>query len=124
MNRPLSNAAKSIVAYGLYLILGIGLPFLLLPDVLLPLVGMSAPTDVWVRVLGMSVLFFGVYYIQAGRYELTPFFRWTIVGRYAVPLFLVAFVLLGFAPPILIAFGLPDLVFTTWTVLALRAPNP
>ena len=67
----MSNAAKSIVAYGVYLIAAIGLPFLLIPDLLLPLVGMHTPTDVWIRVLGMSVLFFGVYYIQAGRHELT-----------------------------------------------------
>ena len=120
MKTPLSSAAKSMIAYGIYLIVGIALPFLLTPDQLLPLVGMHTPTDVWIRVLGMSVLFFGGYYIQAGRHELTPFFRWTLVGRYLVPVFFVAFVLLGFAPPVLIAFGIPDLIFTTWTLLALR----
>ncbi len=120
MTTPLSSAAKSMVVYGAYLILGIALPFLLIPDLLLPLVGMHTPTDVWIRVLGMSALFFGVYYIQAGRHELTPFFRWTIYGRYLVPVFFIAFVALGFAPPVLILFGLPDIVLTTWTVLALR----
>ena len=123
MKNPLSNAAKSIVAYGIYLVVCLALPFLLIPNLLLPLVGMPAPTDVWVRVLGMSVLFFGIYYIQAGRHELTPFFRWTIVGRYAVPLFFVAFVVLGFAPPVLIAFAIPDILFTTWTVLALNSTS-
>ena len=120
MTKPMSNAAKSIYAYGVYLIVALALPFLLIPDPLLALVGMPTPTDVWVRVLGMSVLFFGFYYIQAGRAELTPFFRWTIIGRYLVPVFFAAFVLLGFAPPILIAFGIPDILFTTWTALALR----
>ena len=123
MRTPMSNAAKSIVAYGAYLILFIALPFLFLPGLLLPLVGMSAPTDVWVRVLGMSVSFFGFYYIQAGRHELTEFFRWTIYGRYAVPLFFVTFVALGFAPPVLIAFSIPDILFTTWTVMALRSTS-
>ena len=123
MKNPMSNAAKSIVAYGIYLVVCLALPFLLIPNILLPLVGMPAPTDVWVRVLGMSVLFFGIYYIQAGRHELTPFFRWTIFGRYAVPLFFIAFVILGFAPPILIAFAIPDILFTTWTVLALRSTS-
>ena len=51
---------------------------------------MAPPTDVWIRVLGMSVLFFGFYYIQAGRHNLMEFFRWTIYGRYAVPLFFIA----------------------------------
>jgi len=119
----MSNAAKSIVTYGAYLILFLGLPFLLIPDLLLPIVGMHVPTDVWVRVLGMSVVLFGFYYIQAGRHEMTEFFRWTIYGRYSVPLFFIAFVALGYAPPILIAFSLPDVLFTTWTLLALRAPS-
>ncbi len=121
MNKPLSSAATSIVAYGIYLIVALALPFLLIPDPLLALVGMHTPTDVWVRVLGMSVLFFGFYYIQAGRADFTPFFRWTIYGRYLVPVFFTAFVLLKFAPPILIAFSLPDILFTTWTALALRS---
>ena len=90
MNMSMNSAARSIVAYGVYLILAIALPFLFLPTVLLPLVGMAPPTDVWIRVLGMSVLFFGFYYIQAGRHNLTEFFRWTIYGRYAVPLFFIA----------------------------------
>ncbi|MEP7357584.1 MAG: hypothetical protein ABI847_10125 [Anaerolineales bacterium] len=119
----MSNAAKSIVVYGVYLIVALALPFLLIPDPLLALVGMHTPTDVWVRVLGMSVLLFGIYYIQAGRHELTPFFRWTIYGRYAVPFFFTAFVLLGYAPPILIAFAIPDVLFTTWTLLALRSAD-
>ena len=121
MNTSMSSAARSIVAYGIYLILAIALPFLFLPTLLLPLVGMAPPTDVWIRVLGMSVLFFGFYYIQAGRHNLTEFFRWTIYGRYAVPLFFIAFVLLGLAPPVLIAFAIPDILFTTWTVRALRS---
>ena len=123
MKTSMSNAAKSIAAYGVYLIIGIALPFLFVPERVLPLVGMAAPTDVWIRVMAMSVLFFGVYYIQAGRHELTPFFRWTIYGRYAVPVFFVVFVALRLAPPVLIAFAIPDIVFTTWTVLALRSAD-
>ena len=123
MNTSMNSAARSIVAYGIYLILGIAIPFLFLPNILLPLVGMTPPSDVWIRVLGMSVLFFGFYYIQAGRHNLTEFFRWTIYGRYAVPLFFIAFVLLGLAPPVLIAFAIPDVLFTTWTLRALRSMN-
>ena len=120
----MSNAAKSIIAYGVYMIAAIGLPFLLIPDLLLPLVGLRTPTDVWIRELGMSVLLIGVYYIQAGRHALTPFFRWTLFGRSAVPVFFIAFVLLGYAPPVWIACAIPDILFTAWTALALRAEKP
>ena len=122
MNASMSNAAKSMVVYGGYVILFLGLPFLLIPDVLMSIVGMS-PTDVWARVLGMSVLFLGYYIIQAGRHELTDFFRWTVYARFTVPLFFGAFVALGFAPPILIAFSVPDILFASWTALALRSAN-
>lgn len=120
-NTTMSKPAVSLVVYGWYVILGLAFPFLFIPGLILPLAGMAAPTDVWVRVLGMTVLFLGFYYIQMGRHELTQFFRWTVYIRFAVPVFFVVFVLLGFAPPVLIAFTIPDILFTVWTALALRA---
>lgn len=124
MKNPMSNAAKSVLVYGGYVILFLGLPFLLIPDTVLPLAGMSAPTDVWVRVLAMSVLFLGYYYIQAARHELTDFFRWTVYARLGVPIFFVVFVLLRFAPPVLITFSIPDIFFAAWTAWALRSAKP
>ena len=120
MNTPLSKPARTMVIYGVYVILGLALPFLLVPGLILPLVGMAAPTDVWVRVLGMTVLFLGFYYIQMGRNELTNFMRWSVYARLAVPVFFIVFVVLGLAPPVLIAFTVPDILFATWTALELR----
>ena len=100
------------------------LPFLLVPQLILPLAGMAAPTDVWVRVLGMTVLFLGFYYIQMGRNELTKFFRWSVYARLLVPVFFVVFVVLGLAPLVLIAFTIPDILFATWTALSLRGATP
>jgi hypothetical protein len=82
---------------------------------------MAAPTDVWPRVVGMTTLFLGFYYIQMGRNELTQFIRWSVYARALVPVFFIAFVLLGFAPPVMIALTIPDILFTVWTALALRA---
>jgi uncharacterized membrane protein len=109
-----------MVAYGIYVILGLALPFLFVPGLILPLVGMAAPTDVWVHVLGMTVLFLGFYYIQMGRNELTQFMRWSVVVRLLVPVFFLAFVLVGWAPPVLIAFVIPDIFFALWTGWTLR----
>ena len=109
-----------MVVYGWYVILFLALPFLLVPQLILPIAGMAAPTDVWVRVLGMTVLFLGFYYIQFGRLELTPFFRYSVVARLLVPVFFLAFVLLRLAPPVLLAFTIPDIIFATWTALSLR----
>ena len=124
MKTSLSKPAQTLVIYGWYVILFLALPFLLVPGLLLPLVGMAAPTDVWVRVVGMTTLFLGFYYIQMGRHELTDFFRWSVYARLLVPVFFVVFVLLGLAPPVLIAFTIPDIIFATWTALTLRGAKP
>jgi hypothetical protein len=124
MNKSLSKPARTMVVYGWYVILFLALPFLFVPQLILPLAGMAAPTDVWVRVLGMTVLFLGFYYIQMGRHELTQFFRWSVVARLLVPVFFVVFVLLGLAPPVLIAFTIPDIIFAAWTALSLRGESP
>jgi len=124
MNKPMSKTARTMVIYGWYVILFLGLPFLLVPQLILPIAGMAAPTEVWVHVLGMTVLFLGFYYIQMGRHELAQFFRWSVIARLLVPVFFVAFVLLGWAPPVLIAFTIPDILFATWTALSLRSEAP
>src|SRR5664279_6450892 len=120
MNKPMSKPARTLMVYGWYVILFLALPFLFVPQLILPIAGMAAPTDVWVRVLGMSVLFLGFYYIQMTRHELTAFFRMTVYTRLCVPVFFVAFVLFGLAPPVLIAFCIPDILFSIWTALSLR----
>jgi hypothetical protein len=124
MNKPLSKPARTLQVYSWYVILFLALPFLLVPQLILPLAGMAAPTDVWVRVLGMSVLFLGYYYNQMARYELSQFFRISVVVRLLVPVFFVAFVVFGLAPPILLAFCIPDILFAIWTALSLRGYSP
>ena len=124
MNKSMSKTARTMVIYGWYVILFLALPFLLVPQLILPIAGMAAPTDVWVRVLGMTVLFLGFYYIQFGRLELTQFFRYSVVARLLVPVFFLAFVLLGLAPPVLLAFTIPDIIFACWTALSLRGEAP
>jgi hypothetical protein len=50
------------------------------------------------------------YFIQAARKEVTDFFRWTVYACVSVMVFFTAFVLLGFVGPVLILFGLVDLL--------------
>ena len=50
----------------------------------------------------------------------TPLIRATVYGRTAVFVFFVAFVVMGFAPPMLILFGVIDLAAAAWTWSALR----
>jgi hypothetical protein len=117
MNHP----ARSIMVFGIYLIL-LAAVMVIIPNFLLATFGLPTTEEVWVRVAGMVIGFLGCYYIQAARHNLTPFFYWTVSVRASVILFFTAFVLLGYAKPMLIMFGGVDMIGAIWTGLALRQP--
>ena len=116
----MSKAATSVFVFSLYMFV-LGLVLLVVPNLLLRLFGIPETTEVWIRVVGMLVFILGYYYFQAARNELTVFFKASVVGRFSVLVFLIAFVLLGFAPPVLIAFGLIDSGAALWTALSMRS---
>lgn len=116
----MSKAATSVVAFGIYALIA-GSGFLLVPNVILSLVGEPTTGEPWIRVLGAVAVALGYYYVAAGRAELVPFFRASIVGRAFFALATLALVITGFGPTILIVFGGVDLLGAAWTKLALRA---
>ena len=118
----MSNSARSVFVFGLYLAV-LGIVLLVAPNFLLGMFSLTSTTEVWIRIVGMLVLYLGFYYTQAARKEMTDFFRWTVYPRSTVIIFFAAFVLLGFASPPLILFGVVDLLGAIWTGLALRSPK-
>ena len=114
------KASLSILVFGIYMV-GVGLALLVVPNVLLSLFAYPTTTEIWIRILGFIVVVLGYYYMVAARFELTPFFRASVYGRPAVIVCFAAFVLLGMAQPVLILFGVIDLLGAVWTGLALRA---
>ncbi len=118
----MSSAGKSVFVFGIYLLV-LGITLVVVPNLLLAVFAVPATSEVWIRVVGMLVLFLGVYYVQAARKGMTDFMRWTVYLRSSVILFFIAYVLLGFAPPTLILFGLVDLMGAIWTLWALRSPT-
>ena len=115
----MSRAAKSIFVFGIYLI-GMGAGLLTMPNQVLGTFGLPAANEVWVRVVGVLVLFLAYYYIQAARHEATDFFRATIPTRASLIVFFAAFVVLGFAPAALLMLAPPDLLGAIWTAVELR----
>ena len=115
----MSNAAKSILVFGIYLVV-IGLTFLVVPDIALNLFGFPTTNEPWIRVVGMLLLILAYYYVQAARNEMKSLFRWTVHARSLVIVVFIAFVVLGLAEPMLIMFGVVDLLGALWTGLALR----
>lgn len=119
----MSSSAKSVLVFGIYLMLT-GLVLLVLPNLLLGLFALPPTNEVWIRVVGMLLLFLGVYYYRAARKEFADFIQWTVYLRATVVFFLSGFVALGLASPPLILFGLVDLLGAIWTALSLRSAQP
>jgi len=116
----MSTSARSILVFGLYLV-ALGIVLIVAPNFLLGMFFLPSTTEVWIRVLGVVVLYLGFYYTQAARKEMTDFFQWTVYVRPTLILFFFAFVMLGFVGPTLILFGVADLLGAIWTGLALRS---
>ena len=116
----MSRTATSVFVFSVYLYL-LGLVLVVTPATLLRLFRFPESDNLWIRVVGMLVIILGFYYSHAARAELRPFFVWTVIGRTAVLLFFIAFVIAGFAPATLILFGVIDFAAAMWTLLAMRA---
>ncbi len=116
----MSKAARSLQIFGIYLIV-LSLGFLIIPNYALRIFGFPETTEPWIRIMGMLMLFLAYYYIQSARKELKAFFQLTVHVRASVILFLLAFVALGLAKPILILFGVVDFSAAIWTAIALRS---
>ena len=115
----MSNAARSSLAFGIYLVL-LGLFLLIAPNTLITFFGLPATNDIWIRVVGMLLFLLSYYYIQAARKNVTDFFRWSVVARMSVIVFFAVFVILDLVKPILLLFGGVDFLAATWTCIALR----
>lgn len=116
----MNQAARSVWVFGIYL-LGLGAALLLVPALILMPFRLPVPQDIWIRVVGMLVLFLGTYYIVAARQNSADFLRWTVRLRASVIVFFAAFVALDLAPAPLLLFGAVDLAAAAWTWLAMRA---
>ena len=116
----MSNAARSILVYGIYLLI-LSVVLLLIPNVPLAIFGIPTTNEVWIRVVGAMAVSFGIFYVRAARAEMTDFFRWTIPNRLALVVFFSIFVVAGLAPINLLLLAAPDIPFVLWTILTLRS---
>ena len=117
--RKMSASARSVFVFGAYMIpLGIGL--IAVPNFLLAMFSLPSTREVWIRTLGMLLLWMGYVFVQAARKEMTEFFRLTVHFRILVIFLLTAFVLLGYATAPLILFGVADFLGASWTAWTLR----
>ncbi len=115
----MSQSAKSVYYFGFYLVV-LGLTLILQPNLLLGIVGLPETTEVWIRVVGMLVLALSAYYIMVGKSDHTLFLKVTVYVRSCIILFFIAFTLAGWVQPVIILFGVVDLLGAAWTYLLLK----
>jgi len=115
-----THTARSLIGFGLYdCLMGVGL--FAAPDATLDLLLTARTTEHWIRLLGMSALVLGFYYIVAGRANLTVMARASLWGRLGMATGFSALVLLDLAPVLLFGIVGTELLGVLWTTLALKA---
>jgi len=84
----MSNSARSIFVFGLYVAV-LGIMLIVVPNFLLKAISRTSTTEVWIRVVGLLLLYLGFYYTQAARKEISAVQNNLNILRY--PLKLLAF---------------------------------
>jgi len=115
----MNPASKSVYYFGFYLLL-LSVALTAFPNALLTLFQMAETTEVWIRVVGVLVFSLGIYYVFMAQSNNTLFFTITIFIRTSILLWFIVFVLIGWAPPTLILFGVVDVAGAIWTYVELK----
>ena len=116
----MTHTARSLIGFGAYDI-AIGFGLFAVPDATLDLLLTARTSEHWIRLLGMSAMVLGFYYIVAGRANLTLMARASLVGRLGMAAGFSALVVLGLAPVLLLGIAGTELLGVLWTTLALKA---
>lgn len=116
----MSNARLSIFIYSIYLA-GSGLVVALIPNQVLPLVGLPTTNEVWIRLFCALAVVLGVKGFHYSRMEIESMFQLDVYTRTCFATFLLVFVLLGEARPILLTLSVIDYAGALWTQLAIWA---
>lgn len=118
----MSHARQSMVVWSIYVYI-LGAVLLLIPNVLLGLFGVTETDEVWIRVVGMTVMIFGFLYTGALRGDSEEVYAASVYARsFAV----VVLVVLAFTtgPWQLVLFAVIDAAGAGWTWMGLRDRQP
>lgn len=120
IQNPPTPAARSVQAFGAYLLLAGG-TLLLAPALLLAPVGLPVPTDIWIRMVGLLAMCLGAGDLIAVKSGFVAWYGFTVWRRALAGLAMLSFIALGLAPLALALFAVVDLAAAGWTAWALRA---
>ncbi len=116
----MSRSAFSAKVFAVYLFVA-GALLATVPNLLLSILFIPQTSEVWIRVIGVIAVMIGIYAWDAAAHEAKSFFVTSVYTRCIVFVAFVVFAALGLGSPMIILFGVADLMGGIWTHFALRA---
>lgn len=116
----MSKSAFSAKVFAVYLFF-IGAVLVVAPNFLLSIFGLPPTSEVWIHVVGVTAFMIGVYSWIAAKHDNKPFLEASVYTRCVVFVAFTSFAVIGLASPIIVLFGVIDLMGGIWTHFALKA---
>ena len=116
----MSKSAFSAKVFATYLFI-VGAVLVFAPNFLLSVFRVAPTSEVWIHVVGVTAFMLGVYAWVAAKHENKPFLETSVYTRFVVFVAFTSFAVIGLASPMIILFGVVDLLGGVWTYFALRA---
>ncbi len=116
----MSKSAFSAKVFAIYLFV-VGAVLVVAPNFLLSIFRISPTSEVWIHVVGVTVFMIGVYAWVAAKHENKPFLEASVYTRFVVFVAFTTFAVIGLASPMIVLFGVADLLGGIWTHFALKA---
>lgn len=116
----MSKSAFSAKVFAIYLF-AVGSVLVVAPNFLLSIFRMPPTSEVWIHVVGVIAFMIGVYAWVAAKHENEPFLEASVYTRFAVFVAFTTFAVIGLASPMIVLFGVADLLGGIWTHFALKA---
>jgi hypothetical protein len=116
----MSKSAFSAKVFAIYLFV-VGAVLVVAPNFLLSIFGVPSTSEVWIHVVGVIAFMIGVYAWVAAKHESKWFLEASVYTRFVVFVAFTTFAVIGLASPMIVLFGVADLMGCIWTYFALKA---
>lgn len=90
------------------------------PNLLLRLFNVAETNEIYLRIVGMMLVYLGIYYIDAARANNQLFMKRSVQLRILSVFIFSGFALSGMGPQILFLFAFADLAGALWTWKAMK----
>ena len=116
----MSKSAFSAKVFAIYLFI-VGAVLVVAPNILLSIFRIPQTSEVWIHVVGVIAFMIGVFAWVAAKHEDKHFLKASVYTRFVVFVAFATFAAIGLSSPMIIFFGVADLLGGIWTHFALKA---